>query len=402
LIKPEAFLEELNAAGVEFFAGVPDSLLKEFLTLLQASVSGDKHHITASEGAAVALASGYHLATGKTPLVYMQNSGLGNAVNPLMSLSHCLVYGLPLVLLIGHRGAPNFKDEPQHSAMGAATLAILDNLAVPYQLLNGDEKDLKAFVQAAVTQANTISAPVAIVVAAGSFEKAQNVKVSSVESPETETKASKIKVEATKSDDLRAPIGLNREQVISALLAKLKGDEAIVASTGFNGRQLYECRLAAKQNGSGDFLNVGAMGHALPIAVGIALGKPEPAVICIDGDGALLMHLGSLISAGKSGAAVRHLLINNGAHESVGGQPTGAEQIGFNTIAKLAGYKYSHKLASDQSLDEALEIFLTASTPAFLEVAVDLGVKDNLARPSSDFQGSKREFMRFLKGHESG
>jgi phosphonopyruvate decarboxylase len=374
LIKPEAFLEELSTAGVEFFAGVPDSLLKEFLTLLQATVPADKHHITVSEGAAVALASGYYLATGKTPLVYMQNSGLGNAVNPLMSLSHCLVYGLPLLLLVGHRGAPNAKDEPQHAAMGAATLAILDNLAVPYQILSAEQKDLKAFVALAVNQANEISAPVAIVVAAGSFEKAQIAVAETVPS-----------------------FGLKRADVIGALLAKVKGNEAIVASTGYNGRELYEARLASGQSYVGDFLNVGAMGHALPIAVGIALGKPEPAVICIDGDGALLMHLGSLVSAGKSGSAVRHLLINNGAHESVGGQPTGAGELDFSTIARLAGYKYSHKLDKVEHLDQALEAFLVAPTPAFLQVSVDLGVKDNLARPSSDFQGSKREFMRFLR-----
>jgi phosphonopyruvate decarboxylase len=381
LIKPDAFLQELNSAGVDFFAGVPDSLLKEFLTHLQASVPSHLHHITASEGAAVALASGYHLATRKTPLVYMQNSGLGNAVNPLMSLSHCLVYGLPLVLLIGHRGAHGVKDEPQHEAMGAATLTILDNLAVPYHLLNGDVADLKAFVAKVVEEAVSISAPVAIVVAAGTFEKAAAAQPAAGASA--------------------PPANLKRVDVIKALIAKLKGNEPVVASTGYNGRELYEARLAAKSSSQGDFLNVGAMGHALPIAVGIALGKASPAVICIDGDGALLMHLGSLISAGKSGASVRHLLINNGAHESVGGQPTGAENLSFSTIAKLAGYKYSEKMKAGDNLDKALEAFLAAPTPAFLEVAVDLGTKPDLARPSSDFQGSKRDFMRFLKGNTS-
>ncbi len=406
MIKPEAFLEELNAAGVEFFAGVPDSLLKEFLTLLQASVPANKHHITANEGAAVGLASGYHLATGRSPLVYMQNSGLGNAVNPaLMSLSHCLVYGLPLLLLIGHRGAPNVKDEPQHAAMGAATLTIPDNLAVPYQLLKGDEGDLKGFVQSAVTRATTIGAPVAIVVAAGSFDKAEKTRAEKAKAERAKTEQGKT--EQAKTDQARAksdgkgdpaPTGIKRADVIEALLAKLKGNEAVVASTGYNGRELYEARLASGKKSSGDFLNVGAMGHALPIAVGIAMGKANPAVICIDGDGALLMHLGSLISAGKSGAAVRHLLINNGAHESVGGQPTGAEELGFSSMAALAGYKFSHKLTPHENLDDALEVFLTAPTPAFLEVRVDLGCKENLARPSSDFQGSKRDFMRFLKG----
>ena len=383
MIKPEAFLEVLVAAGVEFFAGVPDSLLKEFLTHLQVAVSPERHQITASEGAAVAMASGYHMATGKLPLVYMQNSGLGNAVNPLMSLSHCLVYGLPLVLLIGHRGAHGVKDEPQHEAMGAATLAILDNLAVPYHLLNAGEKDLKTFVQKAVSEALAISAPVAIVVSAGTFDRGQSKPAS----PQVESGAAAL------------PANFRRVDVIMALLAKLKGNEAVVASTGYNGRELYEARLASAKSSSGDFLNVGAMGHALPIAVGIALGKADPAVICIDGDGALLMHLGSLLSAGKSGAAVRHLLINNGAHESVGGQPTGAENLGFSTMAKLAGYKYGESVRAGGNLDKALEAFLAAPTPAFLEVAVDLGTKPNLARPSSDFQGSKRDFMRFLKGN---
>ncbi|MBS2008537.1 MAG: phosphonopyruvate decarboxylase [Cyanobacteria bacterium SZAS TMP-1] len=375
MIKPEAFLVELKAAGVEFYAGVPDSLLKEFLVLLQAEVAPELHHITVSEGAAVALAGGYHLATGKIPLVYMQNSGLGNAVNPLMSLSHCQVYGLPLLLLIGHRGAPNVKDEPQHTAMGSATLAILDNLAVPYQLLGPEQNDLKAFVARAVERVKTISSPLAIVVASGTFEK-------------VDQKSAKKEVEYNRT----------RMSVLAALLSRLKGDEPIVASTGFNGRELYEARLASGKSSRGDFLNVGAMGHALPIAAGIALGKADQSVICIDGDGALLMHLGNLITVGKSAAAVRHLLINNGAHESVGGQPTGGAELDFAAMAALAGYNYAMSAGPTDDLDTVLDEFLLAPTPAFLEVRVDLGVKENLARPSSDFQGSKREFMRFLSG----
>jgi len=392
LIKPEDFLKELQAHGVEFFAGVPDSLLKEFLTLLQAELPADRHHITVSEGAAVALAGGYHLASGKIPMVYMQNSGLGNAVNPLMSLSHCQVYGLPMLLLIGHRGAPNVKDEPQHMAMGSATLAMLDSLAIPYQHLNSDQIDLETFVSKAVSRVKTIGSPLAIVVAAGTFDKAEK----------TAPKAQGV-------------FGRTRLDVLNALMDKLTGDEPIVASTGYNGRELYEARLAANDRAknfagkikedveeekpaseTSDFLNVGAMGHTLAIATGIALGKPDQEVICVDGDGALLMHLGNLVTVGKSGAAVRHLLINNGSHESVGGQPTGAGDMDFAGMAKIAGYKYSHCLGSVESLDSALDRFLAAETPAFFEVRVDLGVKDNLARPSSDFQGSKREFMRFL------
>lgn len=387
MIKPEDFLQELNANGVEFFAGVPDSLLKEFLTLLQSELPSDKHHITASEGAAVALAGGYHLATGKIPLVYMQNSGLGNAVNPLMSLSHCQVYGLPMLLLIGHRGAPNVKDEPQHTAMGSATLAILDSLAIPYQSLGGDQIDLETFVSKAVSRVKTIGSPLAIVVSAGTFDKAKKPL-----------------------PKRQAVFGHTRMDVLNSLLKNLKGDEPIVASTGYNGRELYEARLAESDqekpsdsgkkssgdNAVGDFLNVGAMGHSVAIATGIALGKPEQAVICVDGDGSLLMHLGSLVTVGKSAAAVRHLLINNGSHESVGGQPTGAGDLDFAALAKIAGYNFSHTLGAAESLDSAMERFLAAETPAFFEVRVDLGVKDNLARPSSDFQGSKREFMRFL------
>jgi phosphonopyruvate decarboxylase len=239
------------------------------------------------------------------------------------------------------------------------------------------------------------------VVAAGTFEKAQSkaatLSAVSAASP-SPTGIAPAAAPRPETSAAAPSVNLKRVDVINALISKLKGNEPVVASTGYNGRELYEARLASKKSSQGDFLNVGAMGHALPIAVGIALGKPDPAVICIDGDGALLMHLGSLISAGKCGASVRHLLINNGAHESVGGQPTGAENLGFSIMAKLAGYKYSEKMKPGENLDKALEAFLAAPTPAFLEVAVDLGTKPDLARPSSDFQGSKRDFMRFLKG----
>ena len=373
LIKPEDFLAALTASGIEFYAGVPDSLLKEFLTLLQVSVPADKHHITVNEGAAIGLASGYFLATNKIPLVYMQNSGLGNAVNPLLSLTHCLVYSIPMVLLIGHRGEPGTKDEPQHKAMGAATTAILEDLGIPHIKLGAGEENLTSLVSEAVERAQKSQTPVAIVVQAGSFDKSQ------------------------KQIGKSAPqYGLKRLQVINALVAKLIGDEAIVASTGFNGRELCESRIAASQQHRGDFLNVGAMGHALPIALGIALGKPSGNVICIDGDGAVLMHLGNLVSVGKSNANVRHLLINNAAHESVGGQPTGGQSIDFAKIATLCGFKSSQKVEQESQLDAALDQFLSAPTPAFLEVRVDLGVKENLVRPSSDFQKSKSDFMEFL------
>jgi phosphonopyruvate decarboxylase len=374
MIKPERFLTDLQAAGVDFYAGVPDSLLKEFLTHLHGSAGPDSHHITASEGAAVALAAGYYLATGKVPLVYMQNSGLGNAVNPLMSLTHSKVYGLPMLLLIGHRGQPGVKDEPQHLAMGAATLDLLKAMSIPSMPISGGE-DTAALIKEAVQTALAINAPVALVVAAGSFDKANSPKAS----PATAH-------------------GLRRDNVILSLLAKLRGEEVLVASTGFNGRVLYEARQSLSQGFAGDFLNVGAMGHALPIAVGIALGRPGRDVICIDGDGALLMHLGSLLSAGKSKARVRHLLINNNAHESVGGQPTGAADLGFSNCALLAGYQYSHKMQAGESLEHALDAFLQGATPAFLEIPVDLGVSENLARPSADFQGSRQAFMAFLAG----
>ncbi|MBU6451921.1 MAG: phosphonopyruvate decarboxylase [Cyanobacteria bacterium REEB67] len=368
-------MTDLQSAGVDFYTGVPDSLLKEFLTHLQVSVSADKHHITASEGAAVALAAGYHLATGKVPLVYMQNSGLGNAVNPLMSLTHHKVYGLPVLLMIGHRGQPGVQDEPQHVAMGAATLDMLKAMSIPFIVISGDEEDLSTLIKGAVQSSLESNAPVALVVAAASFDKA-----SSPIAPPAPTH------------------GLRRDDVILALLAKLPGNEAVVASTGFNGRVLYEARQTLGQGFASDFLNVGAMGHALPIAVGIALGQPDREVICIDGDGALLMHLGSLLSAGKSGARVRHLLINNNAHESVGGQPTGTSELGFSNMALLAGYQYSHKMQAGESLENVLQAFLQGAMPAFLEVPVDLGVKDNLARPSADFKASKISFMDFLKG----
>ncbi len=298
MIEPEAFLEELEKQEVDFFTGVPDSLLKEFLAVLSCRVATEKHHICANEGNAVAVAAGYHLATGKTPLVYMQNSGLGNAVNPLMSLCHQAVYGLPLLLLIGWRGEPGQPDEPQHLAMGAATLQILQDLQIPYQILDA-ESQFGENIHSALATARTKSSPFALVCKKNVFRK------------------------SSLNSEMDLSLPLSRAEAVRLLLESAGEKAVVVSTTGYTSRELFGQRFQAGEKRARDFLNVGAMGHASQIAFGLAIASSSRQVLCLDGDGSAIMHMGNFATIGKAQPHnLKHVVLNNGVHDSVGGQPT--------------------------------------------------------------------------------
>ena len=299
-----------------FFCGVPDSLLKDFCGYVSdnAKSAGVEHTITANEGSAVAMAAGYHLATGKLPLVYMQNSGLGNAVNPLLSLADAGVYGTPMVMLIGWRGEPGKKDEPQHVIQGDKMAAMLSSMGVPFEVLPDYLDGATQVVDSLVNVARTRSCPVALLVKKNTFD------------------SYKMKVPVT-SD---AP--MTREDALRKCISQLGDWDAVVSTTGFASREVFELR---EQNGQGherDFLTVGSMGHASAIALGIAVSKPSKNVVCFDGDGAMLMQMGNMATVGMSGCKnFKHVINNNLAHDSVGAQPTGVESVDIPACAQAMG-----------------------------------------------------------------
>lgn len=374
MIKPELFYKWLTHANIDFYSGVPDSLLKDICAYITDNTSPEKHIIAANEGNAIALAAGYHMASGNIPLVYMQNSGLGNTVNPLLSLTNKQVYDIPLLMMIGWRGEPDKKDEPQHIAQGRLTLELLETLEVPYQILSEDVDEAKKQFDAAIANINENNQPYALVIRKSLFEKY----------------TLKTKIENNYS--------LMREEAIKQIVEKLSGNEIIVSTTGKTSRELFEIREALGQKHDSDFLTVGCMGHANQIAIGMAIAKPERQIICIDGDGALLMHMGSMaINGAVAPKNFIHIVINNGSHESVGGQPTVAESIDVVKIAEANNYKAAVSVSTTDALDKALATMGKAEGPALIEIKTKVGSRDDLGRPTVKPVDNKEALMHNLK-----
>jgi phosphonopyruvate decarboxylase len=358
-IPPRDLYDALSSAGVDFWAGVPDSLLKHFCAFVTDSVSADKHIITANEGSAVALASGHFMATGSVPLVYCQNSGLGNIVNPLLSLVDPLVYSIPMVLMVGWRGRPGEKDEPQHRKQGEVMFDMLQAMGVPSYLLDSrDTADVNiARAVDTVSEAKRRQGPVALVIPKGLF----STHKLSLEMPQMAS--------------------LSREAAIEKLVSLLEPTDIVVATTGMIARELFEVRERRGEGHDRDFLTVGSMGHCSQIALGIALARPDRRVICVDGDGAVLMHMGGIATIGAQGPRnLLHLILNNAAHDSVGGQPTVADRIDLPGLFTASGYVYAN-VAGEVESD--LRIFLAQDGPAMLEVRVARGAREDLGRPTS-------------------
>lgn len=367
------FYQALADKGIAFFAGVPDSLLKNICAYITDHTPKQHHVITPNEGNALGLAVGYHLGTGKIPLVYMQNSGLGNIVNPLTSLADPEVYSIPMLLLIGWRGEPGVKDEPQHVKMGRINPAILDALETPYRILPKDWETAEAVLGEALQWIKIHNAPLALLVSEGTFQPYQ-----------LQSKLAQVSNQ------------LSREAAIQYVASQLPEDAVIVSTTGKISRELYDYR---KQQGIGhdrDFLVVGAMGHTAQIALGVALTQPDRPVFCLDGDGSVLMHMGSLATLGQSDCRnFYHIVLNNWAHESVGGQPTIAGDIDMPAIAKACGYRV-YQAKEQQSLAVVFPEFLASQGPVLLEVLVEKGSRADLSRPKETPQENKRKFMERL------
>ena len=313
MINVEEFASTLKNKGTSFISGVPDTLLNDFCLHVEKTWEKNMHVIAHNEGGAIGLAAGNYLATGSVPLVYMQNSGIGNSLNPLLSLTHSTVYSIPMVLLIGWRGEPGAGDHPQHQKQGETTLPLMKTCDIPHRTLSVDnfEEDLEWAIQ----QAAKHSSPTALVVRKGVL-----------------TKPEKALGQFTGS------LKLSREEAIQSIIESFPSDTIFVASTGRITRELFEIRNQSQQPHSHDFLNVGSMGHAISIAAGIAVSQPSKKVVCLDGDAASIMHMGALPMLGKLRPAnLFHIVLNNGAHESVGGQISAGIDSSYASIAASCG-----------------------------------------------------------------
>ena len=373
MIRPEFFIEALREKGIDCFAGVPDSLLKNICAYITDHFDAAHNIIAANEGAAVGLAAGHYLATGHPACVYMQNSGEGNIINPLASLTDQEVYNIPVLLLIGWRGRPGVHDEPQHVKQGKVTTGLLNVMGVNYEVLSKEEdKAAKQIDKAAKALAN--KEVFALVIEKDTFEdyKLQNVEV----------------------NDLT----MSREEAIQTVAAALGEKDCIVSTTGMISRELFEYRAAINQGHERDFLTVGSMGHASQIALGIALAQPERRVWCFDGDGAAIMHMGSMaIVANKAPKNYVHIVFNNGAHDSVGGQPTVGLKIDLPAVAKAVGYKNAFSVENKEDLLECLKALRLIEGPVLLQVCVKKGNRKDLGRPTTTPIQNKEALMDFLK-----
>ena len=369
------FIEKIRKdLDIDYYAGVPDSLLKPLCNTLWKNCGRSNFFVCANEGAAAALCAGHYLASGKPGMVYMQNSGIGNAVNPIASLLDRRVYGIPVLFVIGWRGEPGVKDEPQHVFQGEITCELMDVLQIPYFILTADttgeelDEQLKKFAECFAE-----GKCAAVIVRKGALTGGDDVHF-------------------TNKNPMR------REDAVRIIAHTADENAVFVSTTGKTSRELFEIRAADGSGHEKDFLTVGSMGHADMIALGIALEKPERTVYCLDGDGAALMHMGSLFQIGETSPAnYIHVVFNNEAHESVGGMPVTNRHVHFSRTAAEAGYKNCLYAADEAQLRQALDKAEKGEKPCLIEVVCAIGSRADLGRPTTTPQQNRDAFMDHLR-----
>lgn len=374
MVRPEFFVNTLKEHDIDFYAGVPDSLLKNICAYITDNLPAQQNIIAANEGGAMGIAAGYHLATGKVPVVYMQNSGEGNIINPLASLTDKEVYNIPVLLVIGWRGRPGVHDEPQHVKQGKVTTGLLNTMGINYAILPKDEEGAAKQIKIAADFMKTTNECFALVIEKDTFDayKLQNVEVNE--------------------------LTLSREEAIRKVASSIDDNACIVSTTGMISRELFEARTAWNQGHERDFLTVGSMGHASQIALGIALQKSDRRVYCFDGDGASIMHMGNMaITASMKCKNYVHVVFNNGAHDSVGGQPTVGLKIDLCAVANAVGYKAAYSVETMAELETKLSELKYEEGPVLLQICVKKGNRKDLGRPTTTPVQNKKALMEFLK-----
>lgn len=370
MIDPKTYLANLRENDINFFSGVPDSLLKQFCACIQNECKPEEHIIAANEGGAIGLAIGHYLGSGKVPMVYLQNSGLGNTINPILSLASNEVYGIPMIIMIGWRGEPGVKDEPQHIHQGRVMIESLQAMDIDFKVLSEEENQAISQTNDAIELAKKTKSPIFLIVKKNSF--------SSVEPFEN-----------------NIDLALSREEAIIAAAEKINDKSLVICTTGMPSRELFEFRALNKQGHFKDFLTVGGMGHSSQIAMGVSLVQRKRKVYCFDGDGAAIMHMGSLAIIGQSSLEnFTHIIFNNGVHDSVGGQPTVGFQIDFCGIARACGYRSASVVTSIEEISSAIHSTESEKGPHFIEIHVRPGNRKGIGRPTKSPSENKISFMK--------
>lgn len=373
-VDPKRFCDHLTAQGVTLYTGVPDSLLKQLGSHIMANLPREQHVITANEGSAVGLAIGHYLATRTPAVVYMQNSGFGNTVNPLLSLADADVYGVPMLVVVGWRGQPGVKDEPQHVKQGRVQRDLIEAMDLPWSILPHDPDEAEKLVEEALAEAVEKRTPYILLVQKGTFSDAAKLPKAVSDLP-------------------------SREDALIAAASAVGEEAAIVSTTGMLSRELFEYRVNNDLSGDRDFLTVGGMGHASAIALGVAKADHDREVWCFDGDGALLMHLGGLaVIADHAPANYLHIVFNNGVHDSVGGQPTSIGAVDVPAAALALGYRYAESTSDLTQLPDAVARLRQHGGPSLLEIKVKPGNRADIGRPTRTPVQSKVAFMDALNG----
>lgn len=372
-MKAFRLLQQLEKMGISMITGVPDSTLKQFCDGIQTYRGNLRHYVTANEGAAVGLAIGNYLAVSRPACVYMQNSGIGNAVNPIASLANRDVYGIPMLFIVGWRGEPGVKDEPQHVFQGKITCELFETLSIPYRVIdqNTTDREMDEILAEAETFLNG-GEQFAVIVKKGTFEKAEQFQ--------------------WENGNV-----MRREEALGSILKGLSRDTVIVSTTGKISRELYEQSGKLYGNHDNIFMTVGGMGHASMIALGIAENKRDKKVVCIDGDGAVLMHMGALpFIAAQAPRNFYHIVINNQAHESVGAMPTGCRETAFAQIARAAGYRETGRLETMEEVARIGQWIGEKTGPVFWEIPVSLDSRADLGRPKESARENRERFMESI------
>lgn len=374
MIDQKILFNNLHEIGLDFFTGVPDSLLNDFCLHLVNNLPDNQHIMAANEGNAIGIAAGYHMATGKIPVVYMQNSGIGNATNPLLSLTHPCVYSIPMILVIGWRGDPAIKDHAQHKKQGELTTVLMDDMDIPYDILDSDETVVEKFAWAA-NKAKEINSPVALI-----------------------AKKAILTQKEKKQEYIDSQL-MNREEAISAVLDVFGKDAIYIATTGRATRELHEQIAIHGFSDEIEFLNVGAMGHLSSIGLGLAMGSPDKKIVVFDGDAASVMHMGSLATNGRyQPSNLIHIVLNNGVNESVGGQQSSGQIIDLTTVAKGCGYiTLENFVESKDDLQNAVRQMAEGNKLSFIDVHVRQGIRKDMPGLKIEHESAKEALMNYFK-----
>lgn len=373
MVNQQVLFQEIDKLGVKFFTGVPDSLLNDFCLYLVNNIPDGQHVMAANEGNAIAIAAGNYMATGNIPVVYMQNSGIGNATNPLLSLTHDCVYGIPMILVIGWRGDPSINDHAQHKKQGELTPVLMSDMDIPYEILDADDTVVEKFAWA-VNKAKEISAPVALI--------AKKAVLTQKEKKQTYAD-SKL---------------MNREEAVAAVVDVMGSDAIYLGTTGRATREVHE-QLITHNIGEGhEWQNVGSMGHVSSVGLGLALARPDKRFVVFDGDAAAVMHMGALATncRYKAGNMV-HIVLNNGVNESVGGQPSAGYLIDLTTVAKACGYRtVGHAVDTKEELQQIVRENQSGEMPLFIDVHVRQGIRSDMPKLNIDHKAQKEALMKNL------